>query len=137
MHDINIDFDAAIQTLGKPLAEKARNLSLAIYKKGATLAEEKGVIIADTKFEFGRHGDGIMLIDELLTPDSSRFWPKKSYAAGKSQESFDKQYLRDYLISQNWDKRPPAPNLPDDVIENTRKKYLEALTILTGASHAV
>ena len=136
LHDINISFEEAIQELGQPLAEKVKTLSLEIYKKGAELALEKGIIIADTKFEFGRVGDDVILIDELLTPDSSRFWPKDDYAAGRSQKSFDKQYLRDYLNTLEWDKTPPAPSLPENVIENTRKKYEEALEILTAATHA-
>jgi len=136
LHDINISFEEAIQELGQPLAEKVKTLSLAIYKKGAELALEKGIIIADTKFEFGRVGDDVILIDELLTPDSSRFWPKDDYAAGRSQKSFDKQYLRDYLNTLEWDKTPPAPSLPEDVVENTRKKYEEALEILIAAAHA-
>ena len=137
LHDINIGFDETIEKLGKSLAEKVKDLSLAIYQKGAELADERGIIIADTKFEFGRYGSDVILIDEVLTPDSSRFWPKESYQPGKSQKSFDKQYLRDYLNSLSWDKTPPAPSLPEDVIENTRKKYSEALTILSGASHAL
>jgi phosphoribosylaminoimidazole-succinocarboxamide synthase len=130
-HDINIDFEEASKLIGVELAEKARSLSLAVYQKGAELAAERGIIIADTKFEFGKVGNDLILIDEVLTPDSSRFWPKSSYEPGQSQKSFDKQYLRDYLNTLNWDKTPPAPTLPDDVIENTRNKYLEALTILT------
>jgi len=136
LHDINISFEEAIQELGRPLAEKVKTLSLAIYKKGAELALEKGIIIADTQFEFGRVGDDVILIDELLTPDSSRFWPKDDYAAGRSQKSFDKQYLRDYLNTLEWDKTPPAPSLPEDVVENTRKTYEEALEILIAATHA-
>jgi phosphoribosylaminoimidazole-succinocarboxamide synthase len=136
LHDINISFEEAIQELGQPLAEKVKALSLAIYKKGAELALEKGIIIADTKFEFGRIGDDVILIDELLTPDSSRFWPKDDYAPGGFQKSFDKQYLRDYLNTLEWDKAPPAPRLPADVVENTRKKYEEALEILTVSTHA-
>jgi phosphoribosylaminoimidazole-succinocarboxamide synthase len=116
------------------MAEKVRDLSLAIYKKGSDLAAEKGIIIADTKFEFGRYGNDILLIDEVLTPDSSRFWPKSDYQPGRPQRSFDKQYLRDYLNSLDWDKRPPAPRIPVEIIENTRKKYSEALNILTAAS---
>ena len=136
-HDINIDFEEASKLIGAELAEKARSLSLAVYQKGAELAAERGIIIADTKFEFGKIGNDLILIDEVLTPDSSRFWPKSSYEPGQSQESFDKQYLRDYLNTLNWDKTPPAPTLPDDVIENTRNKYLEALTILTDTSHEI
>ena len=131
-HDINIDFEEVVKRIGKTLAEKIKELSLAIYKKGAELADGHGIIIADTKFEFGLVGNDIILIDEVLTPDSSRFWPKDSYRPGGSQKSYDKQYLRDYLISINWNKKPPAPSLPEDVIKNTRKKYLEALKLLTG-----
>ncbi len=132
LHDINIEFKEAVKKIGKPLAEKVRALSLAIYKKGADLAYKKGIIIADTKFEFGLLKDDLILIDEVLTPDSSRFWPQPSYKPGGSQKSFDKQYLRDYLISLNWDKKPPAPFLPQDVITNTHKKYLEAYNKLTA-----
>ncbi len=129
-HDINIDFEETAKRIGRPLAEKIRSLSLEIYNKGAEVADKQGIIIADTKFEFGLVGDDVILIDEILTPDSSRFWPKSSYKPGGAQKSFDKQYVRDYLISINWNKEPPAPSLPEDVIENTRKKYLEALTNL-------
>jgi len=132
LHDINIDFKEAVKKIGKPLAEKVRALSIAIYKKGADLAYKKGIIIADTKFEFGLLKDDLILIDEVLTPDSSRFWPQATYKPGGSQKSFDKQYLRDYLISINWDKKPPAPPLPQDVIKNTHKKYLEAYHKLTA-----
>jgi phosphoribosylaminoimidazole-succinocarboxamide synthase len=131
-HDMNIDFDAAARIVGKPLAEKVRDLSLAIYKRGADLADHKGIIIADTKFEFGLVGDELILIDEVLTPDSSRFWPKESYKPGGGQKSYDKQYLRDYLLSLDWNQSPPGPRLPEAVIENTRAKYIEALTVLTG-----
>jgi phosphoribosylaminoimidazole-succinocarboxamide synthase len=131
-HDINIDFETAAGMIGSQTAEKVKRISIEIYKKGAEIAAEKGIIIADTKFEFGLVGDQLMLIDELLTPDSSRFWPKDSYAPGGSQKSFDKQYLRDYLLSLDWDKTPPAPSLPDDVVANTIKKYREALNRLTG-----
>lgn len=134
-HDINIDFDETCRRIGRSLAEKVRDLSLAIYEKGAELAIEKGIIIADTKFEFGLLNDEIILIDEVLTPDSSRFWPQESYKPGGAQKSFDKQYLRDYLDSIQWDKKPPAPNLPEHVIENTRTKYLEAMRLLTGRSN--
>jgi phosphoribosylaminoimidazole-succinocarboxamide synthase len=133
LHDINIDFDETVKRIGRPLAEKVRDLSLAIYKKGAELADKRGIIIADTKFEFGLIGDQIILIDELLTPDSSRFWPKASYRSGGPQKSFDKQYLRDYLVSIDWDKKPPAPSLPPEVIVNTCDKYMEALKVLTGS----
>ena len=118
--------------VGRDIAEKVRQISIDIYKKGAEIASEKGIIIADTKFEFGLIDDKLILIDEVLTPDSSRFWPKDTYAPGGPQKSYDKQYLRDYLLSIDWDKNPPAPNLPDDVIENTIQKYEEALAQLTG-----
>lgn len=132
LHDINIDFEEAKKRIGEAAANKVKELSIAIYKKGFELAEKKGIIIADTKFEFGFFGNDIILIDEVLTPDSSRFWPKDTYMPGGSQKSFDKQYLRDYLISINWDRKPPPPLLPEYVINNTRKKYIEALTQLTG-----
>jgi len=132
MHDINISFDEAAEKIGKDMAERLKALSLAIYEKGADLADEKGIIIADTKFEFGMSGNELILIDEVLTPDSSRFWPKSEYKPGGSQKSFDKQYLRDYLVSINWNKQPPAPSLPEKVIAGTRDKYLEALKRLTG-----
>jgi len=134
-HDVNIDFDEAVNLIGKDIAEKVRALSLEIYKKGTELADEKGIIIADTKFEFGLIEDEIILIDEVLTPDSSRFWPKETYRPGGSQESFDKQYLRDYLLSINWDQKPPAPPLPEEVIKNTRNKYIEAFNKLTGRNN--
>ncbi len=134
-HDVNIDFDETVNLLGKDIAEKVKSLSYEIYKKGAEIAKEKGIIIADTKFEFGLIEDEIILIDEVLTPDSSRFWPKETYRPGGSQESFDKQYLRDYLLSINWDQKPPAPPLPEEVIKNTRNKYIEALNKLTGRNN--
>ncbi len=132
LHDINISFDEAAEKIGKKLAEHVKALSISIYKKGAELADEKGIIIADTKFEFGMANDELILIDEVLTPDSSRFWPRSEYKPGGSQKSFDKQYLRDYLISINWNQKPPAPSLPEKVITDTRDKYLEALKRLTG-----
>lgn len=131
-HDINIDFEAACNLVGVEHAEKVRDLSLEIYEKGSQFAKEKGIIIADTKFEFGLLDDQIILIDEVLTPDSSRFWPLEDYTPGGSQKSFDKQYLRDYLESIAWDKNPPAPNLPDEVVSNTRDKYLDAFRLITG-----
>lgn len=136
-HDINIDFEETCRRIGTPLAEKVRDLSIAIYSRGAKLAIEKGIIIADTKFEFGLLDDNLILIDEVLTPDSSRFWPKDIYKPGGAQHSFDKQYLRDYLISIKWDKKPPAPNLPPIVIEKTRAKYLEAMRLLTGRADGI
>ena len=129
-HDENISFDAAAKIVGQAVAEKVRDLSLAIYNKGSELAAEKGIIIADTKFEFGFLGDELILIDEVLTPDSSRFWPKATYQAGGSQQSFDKQFVRDYLNTLDWDKTAPGPHLPQEVITATREKYLEALRLL-------
>ncbi|MBI9084325.1 MAG: phosphoribosylaminoimidazolesuccinocarboxamide synthase [Desulfobacterales bacterium] len=136
-HDENIDFSTVVDLIGAPMAAKIQELSLAIYEKGAILADEKGIIIADTKFEFGLLDGELILIDEVLTPDSSRFWPKADYRPGGSQKSFDKQYLRDYLLTLNWDKTSPGPTLPEDVIANTRSKYLEGLTRLTGSSHGL
>lgn len=136
-HDINIDFDETVRRIGGDHASKVKDISLAIYQRGAELAGEKGIIIADTKFEFGLMGDEIILIDEILTPDSSRFWPKDTYKPGGPQKSFDKQYVRDHLLSLDWDKTPPGPKLPKDVILNTRKKYLDALIQLTGESHGL
>jgi len=133
-HDINIDFAEMINIIGSELAQKVKTLSLEIYQKGAEFASERGIIIADTKFEFGKVDDSIILIDEVLTPDSSRFWPQDTYSPGGAQKSYDKQYLRDYLLTLDWDKTPPGPPLPDDVIQKTRQKYLDALTQLTGSS---
>ncbi len=132
-HDINIDFDETVKIIGKKLAERVKELSIEIYMRGTKLAAQKGIIIADTKFEFGLIDNDVIIIDEVLTPDSSRFWPKDSYKPGGPQLSFDKQYLRDYLTSIKWNKKPPAPSLPKDVIDNTRSKYMEALKRLTGA----
>ncbi len=131
-HDENIDFERACQIVGRETAEKVRDLSLAIYKDAAEYALSKGIIIADTKFEFGFIDSTLCLIDEVLTPDSSRFWPLDSYEPGRSQPSFDKQFVRDYLESIGWDKRPPAPKLPDDIIKKTRQRYLEAYRRITG-----
>jgi phosphoribosylaminoimidazole-succinocarboxamide synthase len=136
-HDININFDEAARLIGQKQAEKIRDLSLAIYKKGADLADERGIIIADTKFEFGQIDDDIILIDEILTPDSSRFWPKESYRPGGAQKSYDKQFVRDYLNSLDWDKKAPGPALPEAVVVKTRQKYLDALTQLIGNSHGL
>ncbi len=136
-HDINIDFNEAARIIGQNQAEKIRDLSLAIYQKGADLADERGIIIADTKFEFGQIDDEIILIDEILTPDSSRFWPKESYSPGGAQKSYDKQYVRDYLNTLDWDKKAPGPSLPETVVAQTRQKYLDALQQLTGSSHGL
>jgi phosphoribosylaminoimidazole-succinocarboxamide synthase len=133
VHDENIDFAAMVKELGKKLAEEALSASLRIYQKAAALAEKRGIIIADTKFEFGLDDSGrLLLIDEALTPDSSRFWPFDGYAPGGAQKSFDKQFVRDYLLSIRWDKKPPAPDLPEDVIRKTSEKYVEAFERLTG-----
>ncbi|MFP4159749.1 MAG: phosphoribosylaminoimidazolesuccinocarboxamide synthase [Desulfobacterales bacterium] len=136
-HDVNIDYDEMAETIGSQRASQLKDLSLQIYKKGAEIAEKSGIIIADTKFEFGLdENDRLILIDEILTPDSSRFWPRASYKPGGPQDSFDKQYLRDYLNSVNWDKNPPAPRLPKEVIEKTRSKYEEALRALVSGADA-
>lgn len=131
-HDENIDFEQAARLIGPALAEKVRELSLAVYNRGAEIAEARGIIIADTKFEFGLVDDELILIDEVLTPDSSRFWPRDVYHPGGTQQSFDKQFLRDYLTSIEWEKTPPAPKLPEEVIAGTRNRYMEAYRRLTG-----
>ena len=131
-HDENISFEEAVNITGRELAEEIRQKSIAIYKKASEYALTKGIIISDTKFEWGKYGDKVILIDEVLTPDSSRFWPLESYSPGKSQPSFDKQFVRDYLEFCGWDKNPPPPSLPEDIIRTTSEKYLEAYTKLTG-----
>ena len=131
-HDENIPFSRAVELLGRETAEKVRDLSLEIYAFGRDFAAEKGILIADTKFEFGRVDGRIILIDEVLTPDSSRFWPMDAYSPGGPQKSFDKQFLRDYLNGLDWPKEPPPPRLPSDIIEKTRAKYLEALKKIAG-----
>lgn len=130
-HDENISFEQVRKLLGKDVAEKARDISIRLYKTAADYARERGVIIADTKFELGISDGELILIDEVLTPDSSRFWPAEDYSPGRSQPSFDKQFVRDYLESVSWDKKPPGPDLPADIAEKTRKRYLEALRRLT------
>ena len=137
LHDINISFEDAADRIGKEIADRVRDLSLAIYKKGVQVAAEKGIIIADTKFEFGILEGEIVLIDEVLTPDSSRFWPQSAYAPGGSQPSFDKQYVRDYLLSVHFNKQPPGPQLPATVIQQTREKYIDVLRLLTGSTHGI
>ena len=131
-HDENISFERMAEIVGLPLATKLRDISLAIYNKAAKVAEERGLILCDTKFEFGQLNGLLILIDEVLTPDSSRYWEKTKYQPGKGQDSIDKQYVRDYLESIKWNKQPPAPALPADVVSKTREKYIEAYQILTG-----
>lgn len=131
-HDENISFDQMCELVGMETASHLRDLTLRIYKKAAAYARQRGIIIADTKFEFGRTADGITLADEVLTPDSSRFWPADKYAPGRPQDSYDKQYVRDYLEQIHWNKQPPAPALPPDVAGRTSQKYLEAYFQLTG-----
>ncbi|MBI4772775.1 MAG: phosphoribosylaminoimidazolesuccinocarboxamide synthase [Deltaproteobacteria bacterium] len=131
-HDENITLDQAERLVGKERLKQVREASLSIYKRARAIAKERGIVIADTKFEFGDSNGKLILIDEILTPDSSRFWPRDEYEPGRSQRSYDKQFLRDYLESLDWDKRPPAPKLPPDIIEQTRKRYREALERLTG-----
>jgi len=131
-HDENIGFDVVAKTVGKPTAEKLSDLTLSIYGKAAAYAETKGVILADTKFEFGLVKGQITLIDEALTPDSSRYWPRAGYREGISPPSFDKQFVRDYLESIKFNKKPPGPVLPDDIVKKTSEKYLEAFRVLTG-----
>lgn len=131
-HDENISFNEAQRILGEDIANQARDLSLKIYKFARDYARQRGIIIADTKFEFGLHAGKLILIDEVLTPDSSRFWPADQYAPGTGQPSFDKQFVRDYLETLDWDKTPPAPALPPEVVAKTQAKYLEAYEKLTG-----
>ncbi len=131
-HDINISFDEAVKIIGKEQADKLKKLSLELYNKGAELALAKGIIIADTKFEFGLLDGEIILIDEILTPDSSRFWPLSEYEPGRSQNSFDKQYVRDWLTESGWDKNPPGPKLPQELIDRTASTYKEIYKRLTG-----
>jgi phosphoribosylaminoimidazole-succinocarboxamide synthase len=131
-HDINISEGEAGRLIGEDLIAKLKALTLEIYSRGVEHAESKGIIIADTKFEFGLVNDQVVLIDEVLTPDSSRFWPRDQYEPGHGQPSFDKQFVRDYLEEIKWNKQPPVPSLPDEVIQRTRDKYVEAFRVLTG-----
>lgn len=136
-HDINISEDEAANLVGRETIDRLRQLTLRLYSRGAAHAEPRGIIVADTKFEFGRVMDGphkgdIILIDEALTPDSSRFWPRDLYVPGGPQPSFDKQFVRDYLESIHWNKQPPVPSLPPDVVQRTREKYVQAFQLLTG-----
>ena len=131
-HDENISFDQMVALVGAQLSEELRHLTLTVYKKAADHARQCGIIIADTKFEFGRTPKGVTLADEVLTPDSSRFWPADRYQPGKAQDSYDKQYVRDYLEEIRWNKQPPAPSLPTEVARKTSEKYMEAYQQLTG-----
>ncbi len=131
-HDENVSFERMVHGLGSDLAERLRTLSLAVYTRARQIAETKGIVLADTKFEFGLAGDTLMLVDEVLTPDSSRFWPKDAYRPGGPQPSFDKQFLRDYLLSIKWPQTPPPPPLPAEIVAKTRTKYLEAYERLLG-----
>jgi len=131
-HDLNISEEEAGAIVGVERIRRLRDLTLALYARGAKHAEGRGIIVADTKFEFGVVGEELVLIDEVLTPDSSRFWPEAQYAPGQSQPSFDKQYVRDYLETIGWNKQPPVPSLPEDVVMRTREKYLEAYRLISG-----
>lgn len=131
-HDENISFEEVVKHTGRELAEQLRDLTLKIYSTASDYAAGKGIIIADTKFEFGRTADGIILADEVLTPDSSRFWPADKYQPGHTQESFDKQFVRDYLEEIKWNKQPPAPSLPDEVARKTSEKYIQAYKTVAG-----
>lgn len=135
-HDENISFETAVELVGREKAEKVRECTLSIYKEAAAHAEKCGIILADTKFEFGDFNGEVILIDEVLTPDSSRFWPKSDYRVGCSPPSLDKQFVRDYLESLDWDKTPPAPALPEEIVMKTREKYVEALKALSGKTLA-
>jgi len=126
-HDMPISREEMARIIGKELTDRVIEVSLAIYRRADAIASSVGIIIADTKMEFGMMGGELILIDEVLTPDSSRFWPREDYAEGRGQKSYDKQFLRDYLLSLKWDQKPPAPELPADIIEKTRQKYEEAL----------
>jgi len=131
LHDINISFDDTTNIVGKDVAEKLKDYSIRIYETCRNIADKIGIIIADTKFEFGLYNDEIIIIDEIVTPDSSRFWPKDSYSPGGAQNSYDKQFVRDYLLSLDWNKQYPGPQLPIDIIKKTSRKYLDALNLFT------
>jgi len=135
-HDQNVSFEGLCNAIGTELATKLRDISLALYEKASKYAESRGIILADTKFEFGILDGKIVLGDELFTPDSSRFWDMNEYEPGRAQKSFDKQFVREYLESIGWDKKPPAPTLPDDVVKNTELKYIEAYERITGNKFA-
>jgi phosphoribosylaminoimidazole-succinocarboxamide synthase len=131
-HDENISFERMVDIVGRDLAEQLRQRSLSIFQRGAEYARQRGIIIADTKFEFGIVGDQLLLIDEVMTPDSSRFWPADQYVPGRGQPSFDKQFVRDWLLTTTWDKNSPPPALPDEIVLKTRQKYIEAYERLTN-----
>jgi phosphoribosylaminoimidazole-succinocarboxamide synthase len=131
-HDVNISFDDVVGKVGPKRAEKMRDATIAIYSRAREMAEKKGIIIADTKLEFGIEGDDILLIDEVLTPDSSRFWPMEGYHPGKTPDSFDKQFVRDYLVNLPWDMKSPPPEIPPEIVKKTQEKYAEALRRLTA-----
>ncbi len=133
-HDENISFEEAARRVGAELAARLRDVTLQLYSSGSSFAAGRGIIIADTKFEFGLDGDQLILADEVLTPDSSRFWPADQYSPGSGQPSFDKQFVRDYLESIGWNKQPPAPRLPEEIVQGTRDRYREIFRILTGSS---
>jgi len=136
-HDESIAFEEIERTLGSPLANQLREQSLAVYQRGAQIAAERGILIADTKFEWGWHEGHVILIDEVLTPDSSRFWPAADYQSGRPQQSFDKQFVREYLMSTSWDRNSPPPSLPASIVDRTREKYIEVFERLTGLSFSV
>ncbi|MGB9762193.1 MAG: phosphoribosylaminoimidazolesuccinocarboxamide synthase [Caldimicrobium thiodismutans] len=133
-HDINLTFEEMKKLIGEELSERVKEISLKLYSMASAYAEKRGIIIADTKFEFGLYEDRLILVDEVLTPDSSRFWPKEEYEPGKSQKSFDKQFIRDWLKNSGWKEGTPPPPIPEDIVFKTREKYLEALKRLTGKS---
>jgi phosphoribosylaminoimidazole-succinocarboxamide synthase len=135
-HDFPMSDDEAVALVGAETFERIRHAALAIYDRGARHAEDRGIILADTKFEFGTVGGELLLIDEVLTPDSSRYWPREHYSPGGSPPSFDKQYVRDHYLATSWDRTPPAPELPPDVVEGTRARYVEAYERLTGLAFA-
>jgi phosphoribosylaminoimidazole-succinocarboxamide synthase len=131
-HDLPLTFDETVDLIGRGLAERLRELTIALYERGAEIAAERGILVADTKFEFGFADGELILIDEVLTPDSSRFWPAEGYAPGRSQPSFDKQVVRDWLDASGWDHEPPPPELPTEVVEGTAARYREAYELVTG-----
>ena len=134
-HDANVSFEAVEQTVGAELAAELRRVTLAVYGRGAALAAERGLLLADTKLELGHDRDGVLVLgDEVLTPDSSRYWPADAWQPGRPQPSFDKQYVRDWLDASGWDRTAPGPELPEDVVERTRAKYVEAYERLTGSA---